>query len=185
MFGEKNKKENINSYNKDQKELTLDYRKYLKFMMVILLVISLGVIGFYFLKSNIASNSTTLDSDVCEELITTDGSTEGLAPFRPVVKSKLLFEHSDDKAICEWKFNGVDAGATKPFEGNCIRDGLAYYTEGKTTISLLVKGTTCSRSIDLTVTGLSEGQQKADLETKTAEPPADAVVETKKVNHED
>ena len=177
FWGKREKKENAEGYHRTESKPKNDLKRFYPVGFGLMILGGLLIAGAIFYPPN-KNNKKEQTAGSCGELATLDNKTESLAPFRPVVQSKLNFSYKLNEKICNWKFNGVNAGATAPYNGYCVRSGLAYYQVGKTTVGLSINGKNCNRSLGLTVTGLSEAQQQENQKIKNAVPPAGAIKES-------
>ncbi len=143
-------------------------KKILIVVVVIIVVIVLALFYFYFKdelklsRDNSGENQTT-----CGKLVTTEGQTEGLAPFKPMVKAKIDGNYDSQSRVCLWEVNGQNFGTSQPEDGYCVRAGLVFYNVGDYKVKLTVDGSKkCSEEMTLKVTDLTEEQKKVELEIK-------------------
>jgi len=158
----------ISGYNKDKKETQFNYKKIVVALVVVVAIFAAIGIGAVLLKTKHTDNNSaaTTDNKPCSALTTEDNKTENLAPWSPIVKSKLNGKFNATEKICVWRVNGKETNRTYPEGEYCVKAGMNFYNVGKTQIDLSVVGLTCNETIVLNVTGKSDQQKQADLQEK-------------------
>ena len=143
-----------------------DKRRVMRLMILLIVVMSLGAFVFWYLNEYMNKNKVAIKKS-CGKLMTADGKTEGLAPYKPVLVGSVPGGNQNGIQYCVWTYNGNDFGKTVLYHGKCTRDGLSFSNIGTYKISYKApfQGD-CNSEITLKVTGLSEAEKQRILEVK-------------------
>ena len=165
MFGKQKDKEKVSVYH-DKNDPIISRQKEMIIGIAAIVVFAILGITVYYFGFYKTDKEVSDSASQCDNLETKDGRTEGLAPYQPVVKSKISGNYNRTGKICLWTLDGEDLGTSVPIGGYCTREGLAFYNIQNYKIGLKVSGLNCAKDITLKVTGLTTAEQARQLEIK-------------------